>query len=271
MIPLKIVIKELDTKEVWDQVLYFRLENYPKISDYEMKCLIDFISYEKMYQRDCPIECEDKELLSFIYKELDNKDWYKDINVPKIIKIPLMNKNYGGYLTDYVSHTTDIESAKSIFKSGKLKAAYLVSDKSVEELQKEKRNAANDPIDYFYYVMFAWGNHFGDSLVMERELKRFPTSLDYKIRFKPGIRFIFKYDKLIHHPNCVFDGVLPLKIKDSVILKDWVYKIIIPKEYYSSLIGYIPQYLFDRIHYVDDKGLDIWDYNKKVYELIMEE
>ena len=269
--PLKIVIKELDATEVWDNVLYFRLENYPKITDYEMKCLIDFISYENMYERESIIECENKELLAFIYQELENKDWYKSVNVPKLIKLPLADKKRGGYLTKYVSHTTSIDATKKILKDGELKAPYLLGNQSLEELKNSNRNKANDPIDYFYYVMFAWGNHMGDSLVMERSLKRFPNTYDLTINFKPGIRFIFKYDELKNHPNVVFDGVLPFKIKDSVSLKDYVYKIIVPKEYYPDLLGYAPQYLFDKIVYLSHKGMDIYKWNDLVYQTIEEE
>lgn len=43
----------------------------------------------------------------------------------------------------------------------------------------EQRNAANDPADYFEYIMFALGNcQAGDRLVIERELGRFPNEED---------------------------------------------------------------------------------------------
>ena len=51
----------------------------------------------------------------------------------------------------------------------------------------------------------------------------------HEIEINPGIRFYFLYDKLVTHPNVTFDGVLPMKIKDEVILKDWIYKIVIPQ------------------------------------------
>ena len=265
---MKIVIKELDTTEVWDNVLYFRLENYPKITDYEMKCLIDFISYEEMYDRKSIIECEDLELLSFIKRELEHKDWYKDVEPPFLIKLPLADKRRGGYITTYVSHTTDLEATKKILKCGKLMAPYLTRGLSLDELKGEDRNRANDPIDYFLYIMFAWGNHSGDSLVMERALKRFPNSFDLTINFKPGIRFIFRYDELKKHENVCFDGVLPLKIKDEVILKDYVYRIIVPKEYYDDLLGYVPTYLLNKMIYVDHKGLSSIEWNDKVYTIL---
>ena len=72
--------------------------------------------------------------------------------------------------------------------------------------------------------MLAWGNcQAGDRLVMERKLERFPNENDLSVNFTPGIRFYFRYEKLIKHPSVVFDGVLPMKVKDEIILCDWVY------------------------------------------------
>ena len=134
---------------------------------------------------------------------------------------------------------------------------------------KEGRNAANDPADYFEYIMFAWGNcQAGDRLVMERKLKRFPTDDDLSIYFKPGIRFYFKYDELINHPNVIFDGVLPMKVKDEIILSDWVYKIVIPMKLKNDLGLYIPANLNDKIIYIENDCKDIWDWSEKVYRII---
>lgn len=55
-----IKIGDFEFTEVWDGVLYKKLSNYPKVSDWEMRTLIEFISYENMYGRECPIECEAK-------------------------------------------------------------------------------------------------------------------------------------------------------------------------------------------------------------------
>ena len=88
----------------------------------------------------------------------------------------------------------------------------------------ESRNAAKDPADYFEYIMLAWGNcQAGDRLVMERKLGRFPDEADLSVNFTPGVRFYFRYEDLVKHPGRVFDGVLPMKIKDEIMLKDWLY------------------------------------------------
>lgn len=268
---MKLNISNHDCDEVWDGTFYKRIANYPNISQYEMKSIIDFIAYEKENGRTVEIECQDSKLYSFILEEIHKKDYYKDVTPPKIIPMPKADEKRGGYITECVSHTTSIEACKKIFKSGKLLSARLSSGLSYEELIKNSRNQAKDPKDYFDYVMLAWGNHRGDSLIMERALKRFPTDYELRYKFKPGIRFYFKYDDIIHHPKATFDGCLPIKIKDELVLKDWVYKIIIPKEYYPTLLGYIPQDLFSKILYVSYKNLNLWEWNDKVYSLFEEE
>ena len=48
------------------------------------------------------------------------------------------------------------------------------------------------------------------------------------MNFNPGDRFFFKYDKLIKHEGAICDGVLSMKVKDEIILKDWGQKIVVP-------------------------------------------
>lgn len=94
--------------ELWDGVLYKALSDYQKVSDNEMKDIIDFAAYENAIQ---------------------------------------------------------------IFKSGFLLSVINARKLPDTILQKEKRNAANDPVDFFHYIMFSWENcQAGDRLVMERKL-----------------------------------------------------------------------------------------------------
>ena len=133
----------------------------------------------------------------------------------------------------------------------------------------ESRNAANDPADYFEYIMLAWGNcQAGDRLVMERKLGRFPDESDLSVHFTPGVRFYFRYEDLVEHPGCTFDGVLPMKIKDEIIVKDWLYAMIIPEELREIIEPAVPEELADRVIYVANDGEDIWDWSEKVYRLI---
>lgn len=133
----------------------------------------------------------------------------------------------------------------------------------------ENRNAAGDPADYFEYIMFAWGNcQAGDRLVMERKLKRFPTDEDLSIKFTPGIRFYFKYEVLTNHPARTYDGVLPIKVKDEVILKDWIYKIVVPLEEKEAIEIFVPDKLKEKVLYVGNDCSDIWEWSEKVYSLV---
>lgn len=105
-------------------------------------------------------------------------------------------------------------------------------------------------------------------MVMERSLGRFPNEEDLSIGFHPGVRFYFQYELLLSHPNSICDGVLPMKVKDGIILDDWVYKIVIPTELKETLKSYVPDNLEDRILYVENDCKDIWDWSEKVYSII---
>ena len=172
-------------------------------------------------------------------------------------------------MTDYVCHTAPIENAISIFKCGALQAPTKWRKASASVLKAENRNAANDPEDFFDYVMFAWGNcQAGDRLVMERKMQRFPTEEDLSENFTPGVRFFFRYEKIKNHPNVTFEGVLPLKVKDEVKLSDWVDTIIIPSRERTSFESIIPQELKSKTFFLDNDCKDIWSWSEKVYEFV---
>ena len=66
------------------------------------------------------------------------------------------------------------------------------------------------------------------------------------------------------------DGVLPVKIKDEILLSDWVDAIVIPMKLRSAVAPHIPQELTDKIIYVENDCRDIWDWSEKVYRIIEE-
>lgn len=264
-----IKIRSNDCSEVWDGIFYKKLSDYPKISDWEVRTIIEFIDYEKKYGRTCSIECDDKNLLKKINEKISVKEKYLSTSRPKLLTECTACPIRKGCDTKFVCHTTSLENAVEIFECGKLLSALKSRKISVEELMVEGRNAANDPADYFEYIMFAWGNcQAGDRLVMERALKRFPTEEDLSINFNPGIRFYFKYDELVTHPNVTFDGVLPMKIKDELVLSDWVYKIVIPQKLKSQIEKHIPQNLFNKIIYIENDCKDIWEWSEKVFSIV---
>ena len=264
-----IKIGDFEFTAVWDGVFYKKLSNYPKVSDWEIRTIIEFIEYENKYCRICDIECDNKHTLQTVIDGIKQKEKYLSIPRPKLITECTACPYRKGCVTDFVCHTSSVDNAIRIFECGKLLSALKARQVPVEILMKEKRNAANDPADYFEYIMLAWGNcQAGDRLVMERSLGRFPDDNDLSIGFNPGVRFYFQYEKLLSHPNAICDGVLPMKVKDEIILDEWVYKIVIPTKLKVSLEPYIPTSLIDRIIYVENDCKDIWDWSEKVYRII---
>ena len=264
-----IKIGDFEFTEVWDGVLYKKLSEYPQISDWEIRNIIEFIEYENKYHRECTIECEDKNILDIIRSSLINKNKFINTNRPKLITECTACPHRKGCVTEFVCHTTSLENAIKIFESGKLLSAVNARKVLINELVNEQRNTAKDPADYFEYIMFAWGNcQAGDRLVMERKLGRFPDEKDLSVDFTPGIRFYFRYDDFIKHPKAIFDGVLPLKVRDEVVLKDWVYAIVVPFENKNEIEDFIPKKLKDKVVYVKNDCKDIWDWSEKVYGTI---
>ena len=264
-----IKIGDFECTEVWDGVFYKALSNYPYITKWEIKNILDFMEYEKSYGRECRIECEDKGIIDYIGNAIQNPTEYKNISRPNLITECTACPYRKGCETEFVCHTTSVENAAKIFESGKLLSAVKARGIPAEQLMRESRNAAHDPADFFDYVMFAWGNcQAGDRLVMERKLNRSPSEEDLSVNFTPGIRFYFKYDEIIKHPDAVADGFLPLKIKDALNLSEWVYAIVIPIAHKSKLEPAISSNLKHKVIYVENDCKDIWDWSEKVYSII---
>ena len=101
---------------------------------------------------------------------------------------------------------------------------------------------------------------------MERKLGRFPDDKDLSIGFTPGVRFFFKYNEIVKHPNAVFEGVLPLKIKNEVVLADWIHAIIAPENERTRIESCVPEALKEKVHYIENDCYDIWEWSEKVYE-----
>jgi hypothetical protein len=261
-------IGQFDITECWDGVLYKKLSRYPQISAWELQTVLDFIHYEESNGRTCEIEAE-KEVIDAIarYKPVYNQGIR--IQPPPKIEECTACPGYKGCMTDYVCHTSPVDNAVKIFESGRLLSPVRARRASAAELQREARNAANDPEDYFEYIMFAWGNcQAGDRLVMERKLGRFPDEKDLSDGFTPGVRFFFRYDDLIRHPGAVFEGVLPMKIRDEVVLNDWVSAIIVPEINRQQVEPAVPRELRSRVHFLRNDCKDIWEWSEKVYEYV---
>lgn len=266
---MKINIGKHEFTECWDGVLYKVLSDYPKVSDNEMKDILDFIAYEKINGRECEIEADRQDILEYVLEKIKYPNKYKNVKRPEIIRECTACTARGGCMTDFVCHTAPLENAISILQCGLLLSAVNARKLPDTVLQKEDRNAANDPLDYFHYVMFTWGNcQAGDRLVMERKLKRSPTPEEMGVGFTPGVRFYFRYEDLERHPQKVHDGFLPIKVKNEVKLADYVYRIIIPSEYKEQLIEMIPDNLIDKAFCLSHEKLDVWQWSEKVYSFV---
>lgn len=264
-----IKLGKFEFTEVWDGVLYKNLPDYPNISPWELRTLIEFAEYEENHGRKCRIECEDEKLLGAVLAAFRERERYRHVPRPGLLTECTACPYRRGCVTEFVCHTTSPENAEKIFASGKLLSAVKARGIPVEELMAERRNAANDPADYFEYVMLAWGNcQAGDRLVMERKLGRFPTEQDLSVDLTPGVRFYFRYDELAGHPGRVFDGVLPMKIKDEIDLREWAFAIVIPGALKQDLHSKVPEDLRGKVIYVENDCKDIWDWSEKVYRII---
>lgn len=260
-----IKIGDFEFSSVWDGVFYKKLSQYPAISDWEKRNIIEFVEYEASHERECTIECENANTLVEIHHTLQNREKYRNIPRPALLTECTACPVRKGCVTEFVCHTTSPENAVKILECGSLLSAIKARNVPVEELMAESRNAANDPADYFEYIMLAWGNcQAGDRLVMERKLGRFPDERDLSVDFTPGVRFYFRYEELVKHTGRAFDGVLPMKIKDEIVLKDWLYAMVIP----AGVELDVPDSLKDRAIYVENDCRDIWDWSEKVYRVI---
>ena len=146
---MKLNIGNHDFTELWNGVLYKALSDYPNVSDNEMKDIIDFDVYEKSNGRECEITADRQEILDYVLKEMKNPDKYKDVCRPEIIKECTACTVRGGCMTDFVCHTAPLENAIRILKSGSLLSAVNARKLPDTVLQKEDRNAAKDPADFF--------------------------------------------------------------------------------------------------------------------------
>lgn len=266
---MQIKLGGFEFTEVWDGVLHKNLSAYPKVTPWELRTLVEFVEYEKQQGRECAVECEDAQLLAAVREALREPERYREIPRPDLLMECTACLHRKGCVTEFVCHTTPPENAVKILQAGKLLAAIRARNLPAEVLMAESRNAAKDPADYFEYVMLAWGNcQAGDRLVMERKLGRNPNEQDLSVDFTPGVRFYFRYDDLAKHPGRVFDGVLPMKIRDEIVLKDWLHAMVIPAALSEVLKPLIPEELRSRVIYVENDCRDIWDWSEKVYRAI---
>ncbi|WP_156035949.1 hypothetical protein [Butyrivibrio sp. AE3004] len=104
------------------------------------------------------------------------------------------------------------------------------------------------------------------ALQLQKESRN--AAKDLSTGFTPGVRFFFRYEELIRHPDATFEGVLPLKVKNEVALKDWVYAIVALSEYRGELAPHVLDELTGKMYFIDHDCEDIWAWSEKVYEFV---
>ena len=169
---------------------------------------------------------------------------------------------------EFVYHATDVYAAQKILTDGKLLSATKVYGKTGEEIAFERRESEwKDPADFYEYIMFGWGTHLvGDYVVLS---ERFPCEEDLrKGNFNAGVRFYIRYDDIIKHKGHTFDGYHPIKVKDEILLSDYLFACIVPEQYKEQLDGCILQELLPKVHYLEQNGLCLQEWNDKVVAYI---
>lgn len=105
---MKINIGKHEFTECWDGVLYKALSDYPKVSDNEMKDILDFIAYEKINGRECEIEADRQDILEYVLEKIKYPNKYKNVKRPEIIRECTACTARGGCMTDFVCHTAPL-------------------------------------------------------------------------------------------------------------------------------------------------------------------
>ena len=248
------IAKHESTRGIEGGTYFFNLSCYPNISLSELKSVVAFIMYEKSYNRETEIICDDEQLQIIINKAVAN---------PHTLEPFILSDE-----TEFVYHATDINGAQKILSCGKLLSAVNVYGKTGEELAYDKRDSPwNDPADYFDYIMFCNGDDMtGDYVVLSENI---PCEDDLeKGRFDAGVRFYIRSDDVIRHPGYIFDGYHPAKVKDEIYLNEYLFACIVPEQYRDKVIDFVLPELNSKVHYLSQKSMSLSEWNKNVYAFI---
>ena len=234
----------------------FSLVEYPTIQEWEWNNILAFISYEKAQGDKLEIVCDDEGILERIQEVADKLDGTE--------YIPPVDEA----IEEFVYHATNVNAAQKILADGKLLSATKAYGKTKEELVIERAaDGWDDPAHFYEYVMFGWGTHLvGDYVVLS---ENFPCADDFeKGNFDAGVRFYIKYEEIIRHKGHTFDGYHPLKVKDEILLSEYLFACIVPEQYKEQIEKCVSKELRGKVHYLQQRGLDLQAWNDKVVEYL---
>lgn len=243
-----------------ENTYFFQLVDYPNITRGEWETILEFVKYENVYQRPIEVVCEDDVVRNAVQTAIEQPTTSKNPLPSSIIQ--------EDYSNPYAYHATDVLAAGQILKSGKLLSLTKVCGKTGEEIHNEKQGTHFcDPADYYEYIMFGWGaDPVGDYVVLSMN---FPSQEELEQgQYDAGIRFYFKYEELLHHPNRMFDGYHAIKIKEELDLHDYLYACIVPEQFQKQIQDKVPTELFPKVHYLKQRGISFNEWNEKVYQYI---
>ena len=70
------------------------------------------------------------------------------------------------------------------------------------------------------------------------------------------------------HPGHVHDGYHPIKVKDEIILTDYLHSCIVPEQYKAELENHILPTLASKVFYLPQLGLSISDWAERIYYFV---
>ena len=114
-----IKIGNFEFTQVWGGVFYKKLSQYPAVSDWEKRTIIEFVEYEASHGRECEVECENAGTLAEIHHALQNREAYRNVPRPALITECTACPYRKGCVTKFVCHTTPAENAVKILQCGR--------------------------------------------------------------------------------------------------------------------------------------------------------
>ena len=250
-------------------VYYYSPQDYPRVSAYDLKDIVEFVTYEWANGRSTEIICADNELLEKVYDCIANPEAFLNMTLPEKFDAPGCSCAHNACFTEFVYHATDLPSAKQILSSGMLLSAVKAYGKTGEEIAAERSDTPwNDPDDFFEYIMFGWGNCvLGDRVTITDNPEGEQDEEHFRQGKGAGIRFYFRYEDLLNHPGATFDGYHCIKIKDEINLQELLYACVVPEHYRSILEPFIPPELEPKAHFLPQIGLGFAEWSARVYDL----
>lgn len=134
---------------------------YPNITEWEIQTVLDFISYESKYGRNCEIEADDQ-IINVIEQYKSNIKNMQRISVPDKITECTACPTFRGCMTDFVCHTSPIENAIKIFDCGSLlspvkarnlSASYLFKPYGIKYAKARKDTTMKEVKNIFVQVV----------------------------------------------------------------------------------------------------------------------